>query len=93
MADPASHPGPPLLSAGQVDLMRSTHSPPDSFTDDAALGMRFGLGFRLSAADNQSSDYWFSPNPRAFGHTGAGGASVGFADPEAGLGFGYTANR
>ena len=39
------------------------------------------------------SDYWFSPNPRAFGHTGAGGASVGFADPEAQLSFGYTANR
>ena len=82
-----------VLSAGQRDLLRQIHSPPKSLTDDYALGMRFGLGFRLSASHDQSSDYWFGPNPRAFGHTGAGGASVGFADPEAELGFGYTANR
>ena len=34
----------------------------------------------------------FGPNEGAFGHPGAGG-SVGFADPQARLGFGYVANR
>jgi CubicO group peptidase (beta-lactamase class C family) len=34
----------------------------------------------------------FSPNPNAFGHPGAGG-SIGMADPDAKLGFGYTMNQ
>ena len=32
------------------------------------------------------------PNPRAFGHPGAGG-SVGLADPETRVGFGYVMNQ
>ena len=44
-----------IISREQIDLMRSTHSPTQSYDDgtgDAvALGMRFGLGFRLSAAN------------------------------------------
>ena len=34
----------------------------------------------------------YGPGARAFGHPGAGG-SVGFADPDAGIGFGYVMNR
>lgn len=47
---------------------------------------KFGLGFMLSSA--------FSPygGPRGFGHAGAGG-SVGFADPEHQIGFGYVMNK
>ena len=34
----------------------------------------------------------YSPNIESFGHTGTGG-SIGFADPVAGVGFGYVMNR
>ena len=46
----------------------------------------FGLGFMLDTA--------FNPllSPGSFGHPGAGG-SLGFADPESGIGFGYVMNR
>ena len=85
----------PLTSARQVDVMRETHSPAAGAAaafDERTRDMRFGLGFRLSQAHLPQSEYWFSPNPRAFGHTGAGGASVGFADPEAQMSFGYAAS-
>ena len=49
--------------------------------------MRFGLGFMLR------QDFMpLGPNPRAFGHPGAGG-SIGFADPDARVGFGYVMNQ
>lgn len=51
------------------------------------LETRFGLGFMLPVPDNN-----LGPNERAFGHPGMGG-SLGFADPEAGVGFGYTLNK
>ena len=38
---------------------------------------RFGLGFQLTMVERP-----LGPNPRAFGHFGAGG-SLGFADPDA----------
>ena len=48
---------------------------------------RFGLGFMLHYEE-------FSPllGPASFGHTGAGG-SMGFADAEHGIGFGYVMNQ
>lgn len=48
---------------------------------------RFSLGFMLPSALRP-----FGRGPRTFGHPGAGGA-LGFADPDAGLGFGYTPNQ
>jgi CubicO group peptidase (beta-lactamase class C family) len=47
---------------------------------------RFGLGFQLTQPERP-----LGPNPRSFGHFGAGG-SLGFADPDARLAFAYTMN-
>jgi CubicO group peptidase (beta-lactamase class C family) len=47
----------------------------------------FGLGFKPTVPRRP-----FGPNPRSFGHFGTGGA-VGFADPDAGVGFGYVMNH
>jgi CubicO group peptidase (beta-lactamase class C family) len=50
---------------------------------------RFGPGFMLSQADGSGR---IGPNLRSFGHPGMGG-SLGFADPDARIGFGYVMNR
>ena len=74
----------PLLTPEQIAAASTTQTS----GGDRVLMMEttFGLGFMTSSP--------FSPygGPRAFGHAGAGG-SVGFADPENGLGFGYVMNR
>jgi CubicO group peptidase (beta-lactamase class C family) len=56
---------------------------------DVVLGVktRWGLGFALTMPETP-----LGPNPRAFGHPGAGG-SLGFADPDAQVGFGYVMNQ
>ncbi|MCP4908267.1 MAG: beta-lactamase family protein [bacterium] len=86
-----------LACGGEVDGVRLLE--PDSIArarteeaegPDATLGqlpMRYGLGFMLR------SDFMpLSPNKSAFGHPGAGG-SIGMADPDAGVGFGYVMNK
>jgi CubicO group peptidase (beta-lactamase class C family) len=51
------------------------------------MPMRFGLGFMLR------QDFMpLGSHESAFGHPGAGG-SIGYADPELGLGFGYVMNQ
>lgn len=55
-----------------------------------AVPMRFGLGFVLSDETHRYSR--LSPNPRSFGHAGGGG-SLGMADPDARIGFGFTMNN
>jgi CubicO group peptidase (beta-lactamase class C family) len=59
------------------------------YADDLVLQRptRFGLGFQLTMAERR-----LGPSPRAFGHFGAGG-SLGFADPDARLTFGYAMNQ
>jgi CubicO group peptidase (beta-lactamase class C family) len=62
-----------------------------SFGPDLVLQVttRFGLGFMLP---QERRDARFGASPRAFGHPGAGG-SLGFADPDHRIGFGYVMNR
>ncbi len=51
------------------------------------ISTRFSLGFMMSQPGAS-----LGPNSRSFGHPGAGG-SLGYADPDAKIGFGYTMNR
>jgi CubicO group peptidase (beta-lactamase class C family) len=65
--------------------------------DDAVLltGMRFSLGF-MKSSDNRRAPPGATDSlilsESAFGHAGMGG-SLGFADPAAGVAFGYTMNK
>jgi len=75
-----------ILAPESIERARSEQA----FGPDAVLGglpTRFGLGFMLR------QDFMpFSPSPDAFGHPGAGG-SIGIADPDARVGFGYVMNK
>jgi CubicO group peptidase (beta-lactamase class C family) len=73
-----------LLEPAQVVAASETQtSGPDQVM---FLETTFGLGFFTASP--------FAPygGPKAFGHGGAGG-SLGFTDPEHGIGFGYVMNR
>jgi CubicO group peptidase (beta-lactamase class C family) len=76
--------------ARMAEVSMATH-------DDAVLRIptRFALGF-MKSMDNRrtvpTSGCSVVLSPPAFGHVGAGG-SIGFADPEAGMSFGYVMNR
>lgn len=61
---------------------------PHSVGPDAVLGVdtAFGLGYMVGSSLPPEC------GPHAFGHPGAGG-SLAFADPDAGLAFGYVTNR
>jgi CubicO group peptidase (beta-lactamase class C family) len=62
----------------------------DQSTGDCPIlhaDVSFGLGFQPTTPARP-----FGPNPRSFGHFGTGG-SLGFADPDAGMAFGYVMNH
>jgi|FLYL01.1.fsa_nt_gi CubicO group peptidase (beta-lactamase class C family) len=74
-----------LLSPEAIQRAREEQA----YGEDAVLMIptRWGLGFML---DNPELP--LTPGARMFGHAGMGG-SIGFADPEARVGFGYTMNK
>ena len=75
---------PGLLSA---DLLAEAAAPQSTgFCPILGEEVTFGLGFAPTTSRRP-----FGPNPNSFGHFGTGGA-VGFADPEAGIAFGYVMN-
>jgi len=77
-----------VLDAGLIEAARQEQTAgPDAVLWQ--LPTRFGVGFMLTQDQPASA---FGPNPGAFGHPGMGG-SLGFADPEAGVGFGYVMNQ
>jgi len=85
-----------LACGGGVDGIRLLRTETiDEATVEMSAGLdvvlrrpsRFGLGFQLTQPASP-----LGPNPRSFGHFGAGG-SLGFADPEARLAFAYTMNQ
>lgn len=76
-----------VLSGESIDrCCRETSGGPDAVLK---LKTRFSLGFMLNQ-DNPSGN--MGPGRRVFGHPGAGGA-LGFADPDAKMGFGYVMNK
>ena len=86
-----------LAAGGEVDGVRVLSSELierantiESDGTDLVLGRptRFGLGFQLTMPGIRP----LGPNPRSFGHYGAG-ALLGFADPDERLGFGYVCNQ
>jgi CubicO group peptidase (beta-lactamase class C family) len=88
LANGGSAGGVRLLDASTIELARTEQS---RGTDRLlSLPIRLGLGFWLSQPDEPG--FGFGPGTGSFGHPGAGG-SVGFADPETGIGFGYAMNR
>lgn len=76
-----------VLDRASIERLRTEQSQgPDGVLQ---VTTRFGLGVMLTQDRREAR---FGPNPNSFGHPGAGGA-VGFTDPDARIGFGYTPNR
>lgn len=83
-----------LVDDGTIARMQATSS---ASAQDVVLliGLRFSLGF-MKSSDNRAgppgSRDSLILSPTAFGHAGMGG-SLGFADPQYRLSFGYTMNK
>jgi CubicO group peptidase (beta-lactamase class C family) len=84
-----------LVAGGTLDgvtvldgdvLQEATSPQSEGFCPVLEREVTFGLGFQPARADRA-----FGPSLTGFGHYGSGGA-LGFADPDAGLAFGYVMN-
>ncbi len=70
------------------DVLGRAVAPRSEGRDEVLLAQtRFALGYMLPCEIRP-----FAPNPRAFGHSGSGGA-LAFADPDAGVALAYTPSR
>jgi CubicO group peptidase (beta-lactamase class C family) len=78
--------GAQVLSRAQIERASTEQASGDDEVL-APIPTRFGLGFMITQPLIP-----FGPNPRSFGHPGAGG-SIAFADPDARLGFAYVMNQ
>jgi CubicO group peptidase (beta-lactamase class C family) len=80
-----------LLQPGLIlsaDLLaEATSSQSSGYCPVLGEDVTFGLGFKPTTLRRP-----FGPNSGSFGHFGTGGA-VGFADPAAGVAFGYAMNH
>jgi CubicO group peptidase (beta-lactamase class C family) len=74
-----------LIAPGLLDRATSEHASGQDLILERPS--RFGLGYQLTQKERP-----LGPNPRAFGHFGAGG-SLGFCDPDAEVAFGYVMNH
>lgn len=78
-----------LLNPADIEGMREPAKPGVDLILGAGMAntdLIWGLGYRIDHEKN------YGPNPKAFYHGGFGG-SLGFCDPENGIGFGYVMNR
>lgn len=77
-----------LLESELLDELTREHAVGDDKT--LLTRTRFGLGCMLDQPEVANATYGMGP--RAFGHPGAGG-SIGFADPERDVAFGFVTNN
>lgn len=75
---------------GMIDVSAATNR-----DETLYVGTRFSMGF-MKCMDNRNNPYGAVDSAiigqNAFGHVGAGG-SIGFADPDHGMSFGYNMNQ
>jgi len=81
-----------LLGENSIAWMTTRLS--QGFDQVLRLDTSFSAGFMMDPIDRSGKKIrsLLGPSLRAFGHPGAGG-SLGFADPENGIGFGYVMNQ
>lgn len=77
-----------MLSKRRQEAIRQEQAATDGLDPVMEIPIRFGEGIELSTPPTLD----FGPNSNTPGHWGAGGATA-FADPDAGIAFGYVTGR